>query len=305
MSIAPPFATNAHLDNQPSVSLLVSSCDKYSDLWPPFFALFWRHWPDCPFPVYLESNLKEFDHPRVTTLRLGEDTRWGAMTRRALQLITSTDILLFLDDYLLVGPVDTTTVLAHVQMYRDLNGNYLRLRPNPPPNLPVPGLPSIGEIGPGEKYRVSLEAALWKKSALQALVCDDYSAWDMEREGTRRAARLGGFYSAKHEVIPRHNGVEKGEWMRYNVPILREAGLTLDASRPVMSRRDHAFMVLRDRVRLPFRERVRFWRIVHTTGRGLRRLLRSASAEEPGGECPDGVPELAEPPLKGESSTSP
>jgi len=37
-------------------SILIPSCDKYSDLWRPFFTLFWRHWPDCPFPVYLGSN---------------------------------------------------------------------------------------------------------------------------------------------------------------------------------------------------------------------------------------------------------
>ena len=37
-------------------SVLVPSCDAYADLWIPFFALFWRYWSDCPFPVYLGTN---------------------------------------------------------------------------------------------------------------------------------------------------------------------------------------------------------------------------------------------------------
>jgi hypothetical protein len=266
---------NGPRESRESASLLVSSCDQYADLWQPFFALFWRHWPDCPFPVFLESNFKQFDHQRVTTLLLGQDTRWGAMTRRALERIPSDYVLLFLDDYLLVGPVDNAAVLECARILRELGGTYLRLRPNPPPDLAVPGHASIGEIGRDQEYRVSLETALWKKSALQNLVRDEYSPWDMEKEGTRRAKELGGFYSVKREVIRRHNGLERGVWMRYNLPVLREAGLTLDGSRPVMSRRAHAAWAIRERVRLPYRARMRFWNTVYGAGRRVKRVLLS------------------------------
>jgi len=40
------------------IAVLVVSCDKYADLWPPFFQLFLRFWPECPFSVYLISNQK-------------------------------------------------------------------------------------------------------------------------------------------------------------------------------------------------------------------------------------------------------
>jgi hypothetical protein len=33
------------------IAIPVVSCDKYSDLWQPFFALFDRFWPDCPLDI--------------------------------------------------------------------------------------------------------------------------------------------------------------------------------------------------------------------------------------------------------------
>ena len=35
-------------------AILILSCDKFSDLWKPFFDLFWKYWPDCPYNVYLK-----------------------------------------------------------------------------------------------------------------------------------------------------------------------------------------------------------------------------------------------------------
>ncbi len=256
-------------------SLLVSSCDAYSDLWEPFFTLFWRYWPDCPFPVFLESNVKHFDHPRVTTLKLGAETRWGAMTRSALDLIPGEQVLLFLDDYLLVGPVTTASVRECCRLFKELGGNYLRLRPNPPPDRTIPGLSLVGEISRGQEYRTSLETALWKKSMLMELARDEYSPWEMEAQGTERSRQYDGFYSVTREIIPRHNGVERGVWLRYNLPVLRQAGIVLDGSRPVMSRREHVRLVLRSRVRLPYRARMRFWQAAHAANSSLKHLLAS------------------------------
>jgi hypothetical protein len=39
-----------------NLAVIVVSCDLYSDVWKPFFTLFFKYWNDCPFPVYLTSN---------------------------------------------------------------------------------------------------------------------------------------------------------------------------------------------------------------------------------------------------------
>ena len=60
------------------VPILVVSCDQYADVWPAFFELFFRHWPDCPGSVHLGTNFKAYDDPRVRMLRVGRDVTWAA-----------------------------------------------------------------------------------------------------------------------------------------------------------------------------------------------------------------------------------
>ena len=49
---------NRRVPASSSVALLVISIDR--DLWPPFFELLWRHWPDCPYPIHLGSETQTF-----------------------------------------------------------------------------------------------------------------------------------------------------------------------------------------------------------------------------------------------------
>ena len=51
-----------------NVDVLFTSCDKYQDLWGPFFTLFFRYWQDCPYLVYIGSNHFKYDHERVNTI---------------------------------------------------------------------------------------------------------------------------------------------------------------------------------------------------------------------------------------------
>src|SRR5438874_1592741 len=59
------------------VPVLVVSCDRYADLWRPFFELFWRRWPDFAGEIHLGSNYATYDHPRVQALRVGDDVTWA------------------------------------------------------------------------------------------------------------------------------------------------------------------------------------------------------------------------------------
>ena len=34
-----------------NITVLVNSCDSYSDAWYPFFTLWKKYWPDSKFPV--------------------------------------------------------------------------------------------------------------------------------------------------------------------------------------------------------------------------------------------------------------
>ena len=48
------------------VSVLVMSCDAYSDIWEAFNTLFKRYW-DCPYKVYFGTETK--DNKDFTTIK--------------------------------------------------------------------------------------------------------------------------------------------------------------------------------------------------------------------------------------------
>src|SRR6266568_9360967 len=92
------------------IAVLVVSCDPYSDVWAPFFTLFWKYWPDCPYPVYLGTNEKTVPHNSVTTLRVGTDRDWSSNLREMLRQLRAEHVMLFLEDFFITARVDTASI---------------------------------------------------------------------------------------------------------------------------------------------------------------------------------------------------
>ena len=196
-------------------SVLVSSSDAYSDLWTPFFTLFWRNWPDCPYPVFLGTNREHFEHPRVRILNAGLDESWSKNLRSFLSRIDSEYVLFLLEDFFFVKRVSTASISEQLNALRSLNGTMLRLFPNPPPHQPVSGYAGIGSVHRLAPFRVSAQAALWKRTDLLALLVDGESPWEFERKGTLRSQNsAGGFYCTYKPVLPYIHTVEQGRWFR-------------------------------------------------------------------------------------------
>lgn len=216
-------------------SILVLSCDSYADVWPVFFTLFFRYWPDCRLPIYLGANHLRYGDERVTTICVGEDKSWAHSTRLMLQSLGTTYILIFLEDYLLTAPVDGTIVEALANEMRSTGAEFIRFRPSPSPDRPVAGHPLLGELTPGTPYRVSLDIGLWRRETLFSLLEDGETAWDMEILGSRRSDTLPGFYCSTANVFSRTNGLERGKWKRYNLPMLRKEHVALPRGHAVMS----------------------------------------------------------------------
>jgi hypothetical protein len=51
-----------------NVDLSILSYDRNSDLWVNYFVLFNKFWPDCPFPVYLQTNSQDIENERITNV---------------------------------------------------------------------------------------------------------------------------------------------------------------------------------------------------------------------------------------------
>jgi len=219
------------------IAVVIISCDKYADLWKPFFTLFFRYWSDCPFPVYLVANHLCYENPRVITITVGDDHDWSSSMRKALESIQSGFPIILLEDYLLTAAVHTDTILEYAQYMNDKRAACLQLFPRFSPIVgPVvqsDDHPDIGYIDRGAPYRVSLQAAIWDKQALDALLQDGESPWEFETKGTVRSNSLEApFLSIMPEVkcpIPYFSSaVMGGKWHRDAIRLCNQENIPID-----------------------------------------------------------------------------
>lgn len=240
------------------VSLVVVSHDGFADVWPGFFKMLFRHWPDRPYPLYLISNAKTFDDARVTPLLVGDDRSWSQTLAAGLQRISTPYVLLTLEDFYLTAPVDSAALARLHQVMVDSGGAYLRVMANPKPDQPHPDRLDIGLISPGAPYRTSTQMAFWDRAALLSLLREEKSAWDFELKGSRRSDKLPMSFlsisTASSPITYRHV-VYRGKWLPDAIRDLEPLGLTFDLSKRLVVSRAH----LRWQQSLPRRLAGRIW----------------------------------------------
>ena len=256
-----------------SASILVASCDAYRDLWKPFFSLLQRHWPDCPYPIFLGSNRTSYQDERVKPLLVGDDVSWSSSTRLMLARLQTPYVLMLLDDFLLLERVETAELEGLLASLVRLDGAYLRLRPFPRPDVRLARFPMIGEIDIGAPYRASLQAAFWHRESLLELLRDEEDPWQMEARGARRSDLMArGFYSTWHPALAYYAAVTRGKWTPYGVAVCREQGVAVDLeTRPVMTPKEATARnfgrVLHETMEaIPWRARRRMGRWLRATG---------------------------------------
>lgn len=199
------------------------SCDAYDDLWPPFFSLLTKHWPDCPFQVYLGTERKTYyGNYGLTTLHSHVDRRdWSGLLIDYLGQISNERVLIMLEDFFMRSRVATDEVMRCLQFSQIHKAVQTRLIPRPPPTTRMAGEDLIGECELGSPYRLCAQAAIWDRRALRDLLRPGESIWQFEREGNKRASmQNSGFYSVWRSVLPyeglfAHHVVEKGKWLPF------------------------------------------------------------------------------------------
>jgi hypothetical protein len=216
------------------IAVMVVSCDNYSDLWNPFFALFSRFWPDCPFKVYLLCNEKDFEFPSVNVIKLGQDKSWSDNVKLGISKIKEKYILLFIEDLFLVRSVDTGSLLRVCGKFIEVKGNYLRLVPTIKADKKHNEF--FGVVSPGTIYRTSTILSLWEKKVFYDLLSPHESAWDFETLGALRSDNYDSFYASWKDYFTILNGVIKGKWERgaYNKIKILYPGISLN-KRMIMS----------------------------------------------------------------------
>ncbi len=238
-------------------TVVVSSCDKYSDLWLPFFQLFERYWADCCFETILITEKKSFSFNNIKVLNLGENLDWSELLLSALDLIKTKYVILILDDFFLRSKVDNGKILDFLMLVQSHDIEMLRLLPRPAPKLKLRNNSSFGRIEINEPYRVSTQAAIWKYEVLKSLLLKGENAWEFEINGSHRSNHFNNFFSCYHHHFPYyHHVIQAGQWFPWEVLYFSLLKIDIDLSQRQIMSFNHCFIWLLKKVFGPFKRRI-------------------------------------------------
>ena len=166
-------------------AILVNSCDKYAEAWYPFFTLLKKYWPDCPYPMYLNTETYSYTQHPVTVLNSTESL-WGNRLYQALIQIDCEYVIVLLEDFFIRKPVDAEEIanciermrsnsdisvfyFSRITGYKSESTEYSKYYQMNPEEQPKPG-----------RYMINCQAAIWRKSVLMEAVKNIPSPWELE-----------------------------------------------------------------------------------------------------------------------------
>jgi len=211
----------------------------------PFFKLFSKYWLGYKGKIYLNTEYKRFEYDGldITCVRNSEGINkkltWSECLIKALNKIDSDNILYMQEDYFLNDYVKTELLSELYDKFVKLNCDCLHLTDQ---STPGPFKPTtekmIWEVEKSAPYRISCQAAFWKKEVLLSYLRKHESAWQFEHYGTKRSRRRSDkfcvintdlFGCGKTEIIPYvFTGIIKGKWNERVQQLFLKHGIKID-----------------------------------------------------------------------------
>jgi len=192
---------NLKLDN---LSIVISSCEKFSDLWDTNISLLNKYWKDRPKDTYIVTDEKtDRTIEGVKIISSGEGKEMPERLRDAMSYINTDYVLLTLDDYFLIKKVENDDFESLLLFMDDNNVDYLRLYDIPKENKKVENEKNLFWVDVSECYGVNLYAGIWRKSFLEKTFSDSKNAWNYEvsLDAVARRENAKCAMSRRHEFV--------------------------------------------------------------------------------------------------------
>lgn len=202
------------------LSIVVSSCDRYSNMWEPFFTSLFKNWPsltseNSDVPIYLIANEKSYEHSRVTTLNIEGADNWSNNLIAALKKVDTKYVLISLDDYWIDDIINEKRLSELFGLMQSEKIAMLQLSDNDPryhDGKPHPFVPGVVYRDKFSHYKASLQMAIWDKNALLSILRPGEDPWTFEIAGSIRAHGYPGNFLSLMRYEPIHyiNAMHQG-----------------------------------------------------------------------------------------------
>lgn len=167
--------------------ILISSCEKFSDLWEETVNHLKKNWHGVLPRIILVTD-KPTDRQIAGVDILWFDGNMPGRLKNALNYIATDYVIVTLDDYFLIGNTYSCDINSLILKCESNHYHYLQLyhrrksRKNSSSTLN-----DVEKIDTSKPYSVSLYPAVWDKNFLNFCIRDDQSPWDFEPKLSRFA----------------------------------------------------------------------------------------------------------------------
>lgn len=228
------------------MTMLILSCDKFSDLWDGHVKQLEKNWPDRNMETYIITDKQSGKkYTNVKIFSAGDDVEWSDRLLHALEMVKTEYVFITLDDYFLIKPVSSEKIGRLIEMMDQHRLDYVRLfkRPTKATREPIPGYAKAFNVDCSFKYSVNLYSGIWKTEFMKDCVAEPLNPWKFEVELPKMACayrakcavsnnkdfvildvvRKGKLLHNSYYYFKRHPGIynrnrEVNSW-RYEIPL--------------------------------------------------------------------------------------
>lgn len=210
-----------------NTAIIVITCFKFRQAWEPFFKLFKKYWPDCPFSVYMITDKGSFDD--INVIEIGNDNGFSGNLLLGLKNVEQPKIIYFQEDYFFTNYFDTKRIKKYSNYLDTHSIACLRLAPCPGPTEIWKEDKTLGIIKKGEEYRVSTQTAIWDKDIFVNLLKNGETGSEFEINGTKRSKMLDKMFLSvwrNQSPTPYYiTGIVRGVWQQGALDHLQKEGI--------------------------------------------------------------------------------
>ena len=177
-------------------SIIISTCDKFSDLWDANITLLEKNWGDRGVDTYLVTDKpSDRTYENVKIIAAGEGTEITERLAAAVKVIKTDYVLFLFDDYFLIDPVNTEKIdrcmeimeendLDYLRLYTFINAKYFKEK--------LGGYKDIYRVTTDARYNINLyPCGLSVKFIKETIKGEVKNAWQYEVSLTKAGAAYG------------------------------------------------------------------------------------------------------------------
>lgn len=224
-------------------TILVNTCDSYSDLWKSFFSLLRKNWPDCAnHKIVINTETKNSGIEQRNIIFINTEYSngdlWGGRFLHSLNEIDTEYVVVLMDDFFLRNPLSKGRIQTCMDMMdidEDIACFYLVdiFKEDRSSGSTYPG---FAEVPKWRNYRLNSAPGLWRKDKLIKYLNVKDNPWAWEYFGSCRTNYTNDrFYSVSKVNNPIYDYahvIYRGKWLEENIlPVISKYNLEIDLNK--------------------------------------------------------------------------